>query len=73
MGSMGCFRGNCESVCCNRYSDEYGYICDRCLDELIATGPTTDIEVFMQTNPKYEGDHKEAIARYEAAFPKVKW
>ena len=68
MGVMTCNRRDCENIMCERHSCEYGYICDECFDELVRTGPTTDISVFM--NSCHERDREiESIERYNGAFP----
>ena len=35
MGVMGCNVNGCNHVLCDRYSDEYGYICGDCFEKLI--------------------------------------
>jgi hypothetical protein len=35
MGVKGCFRNCCTNIMCDRYSSNYGYICDECFEELI--------------------------------------
>jgi len=34
MGVMSCSRNGCENIMCSRYSDEFGYICYECFQEL---------------------------------------
>ena len=68
MGVMQCDRQNCENIMCNRLSDEYCYICDRCFDELVGQGPTVNISSFMETLLSASFD-AESRARYDAAFP----
>ena len=50
MSYLGCSRGNCQNIMCDRYSSEYGYICDECFEELNYSGPNTNIEEFMSSN-----------------------
>ena len=52
---------------CDLYSTEHGYICNECFDELVATGPTTDIKTFMYSE-KSPNQEDQAIARYNAEF-----
>ena len=47
MGVMTCMRGDCEHIMCDRYSSQYGYLCDDCFDELVRIGPGADIEWYM--------------------------
>jgi hypothetical protein len=63
MGSMGCNRIGCESVLCDRYSADHGYICDECFDELVANGLTVDIEDFMNSL-KMKGLNNDAVRKY---------
>ena len=51
MGVMQCNRGRCETISAERYSQEYGYICESCFDELVSRGVGTNIADFMATNP----------------------
>ena len=34
MGTKQCSRAKCENVLCGRYSKDYGYICNECIEEL---------------------------------------
>jgi len=69
MGVLSCDRNGCDRIMCDRYSSEYGYICWECFDELVASGPTTDIEVFMNSLKRINRDTKEeSQARYNVVF-----
>ncbi len=46
MSYMQCDREGCENIMCDRYSSQYGYICDKCFKELVASG-TWLISYFM--------------------------
>lgn len=35
MGVMRCNRIDCENILCDKHSDEFGYICNSCFEELI--------------------------------------
>jgi hypothetical protein len=61
----GCTNGKWKS------SKRYGNICYNCFEELVDSGPETDIRKFMATPEAEYGsdDRYEAEARYEAAFP----
>jgi len=59
MSVLACNRGNCDHVMCDRHSNEYGYICSDCFNDLIKLGIHTDIAAFMRTNPPKPGDLKE--------------
>lgn len=71
MGVLKCNRKDCDNIGCDRYSSEYGYICGECFEELVSTGPTTDIEEFMYRPKSDKNREAEARARYDAAFPKT--
>jgi hypothetical protein len=62
MGALPCYRGNCPSVMCDRYSEEYGYICNNCFEELVRRGAQTNIAAFMASDPPVDADSKEAAA-----------
>lgn len=48
MGVLACNRTGCNNIMCDYYSDEYGYICSECLNEL-KKKPFTEIRSFMQS------------------------
>lgn len=68
MGVLNCSRNGCGNIMCDRHSHEYGYICSECFAELISSGPTTDINEFMQSE-RVPYRAAEALARYDVAFP----
>jgi len=35
MGVMSCNRKGCNNIMCDRHSNNYGYICNECFDELV--------------------------------------
>jgi hypothetical protein len=49
MGVLACNRYDCENIMCDRYSSTYGYICNECFDELVASGKK-NIQKFMESN-----------------------
>jgi hypothetical protein len=73
MGAMPCYRKNCNSIFCNRYSGEYGYICGDCFYELSdliyknrTKGIKTDINRFMCSSKEQEDfleDNEENIRK----------
>lgn len=67
MGVMTCRRNGCDNIMCDRYSSEYGYICHECFDELVRSGPTTNIHDFMGSN-KNHNRYEEALARFSVVF-----
>jgi len=67
MGVLACDRNGCDNIMCDRHSQEHGYICYECFEELVSSGPTTDIESFMQSRRKPEAKD-EAMARYNVVF-----
>ena len=48
MGVLACDRKGCSHIMCDRYSDEYGYICNSCYFELQKTKPDS-ISEFMNS------------------------
>jgi hypothetical protein len=51
MSVLACDREGCENIMCDYYSHLYGYLCNRCLLQLIELGVDTDIIEFMDTPP----------------------
>lgn len=43
-----CSRANCENIMCDRYSSNYGYICEECFSEL-QTSCNANIQQFLHT------------------------
>lgn len=70
MGVMACSREGCDGIMCSKHSHEHGYICYECFDELVETGPTTDIAEFMSSEKTHRRKY-EALARYATAFEEV--
>lgn len=48
MGVMPCYRKDCDAILCDRYSTEFGYICNECFEELVNCD--LDAETFMNTS-----------------------
>lgn len=63
-----CYRKSCENTMCDRYSKEYGHICDECFDELVKSGPMTKIDLFMRSSKKEVNNL--AYNRYNEVFKK---
>ena len=70
MGVMACSRQECESVMCDRYSHEYGYICNSCFEELVAAGAQVNIHSFMSRHGLPD-PVSSARAIFEAEFPSI--
>ena len=72
MGVKSCSRNGCESIMCDRYSTEYGYICYSCFDELGLKQLSTHNEIvaFMEY-PKNGIPEKPRIPYqfYDELFP----
>jgi len=68
MGVRACTRKDCTNIMCDRYSTDYGYICDDCFEELISS--LVDIEEFMNTSKKdcHCPNLRNHIDRCEAEF-----
>jgi hypothetical protein len=68
MSVLACDRAGCDNVMCDRFSDDYGYICWECFNELTELG-TLDIQEFMYTpRPTIHNPDPET---YEKIFPKM--
>jgi hypothetical protein len=52
MGVMQCSRNGCQSILCDRYSSEFGYICEDCVMELENMAPNSDIAAFMASRKR---------------------
>ena len=63
MSVLSCNRYNCKNIMCDRYSHEYGYICNECFEELVNLGPQANIGAFMDSD-KDKGTFDER-ASYE--------
>ena len=49
-------------------SREYGYICYECFEELVESGPETNVKEFMKSY-KQKVSKESARARFEVEFP----
>lgn len=63
-----CSRNGCKIIQSNRYSPDYGYLCNECFEELVARGPETNIQNFMYS-AKQTNREQAARARFEMEFP----
>lgn len=66
MSVLECSREGCDNIMCDRYSHEYGYICNECFEELCKTFGVS-IESFMKTKKvdvRYENMLKKAHTEY---------
>ena len=69
MSVLECDRYMCQNIMCDRYSDDFGYICEECFNELVKSGMGTCISSFMKT-PKTELSAVDvAHEEYSAEFP----
>jgi len=70
MGVLSCHREYCPNIMCTKYSSEFGYICDECFEELVETGPNTDIQDFMDKprDDQFPLDKDLARLHYEKIF-----
>ena len=62
MSVMSCSRGDCTRIMCDRHSEEYGYICNNCFEELTSKGVTTNVSEFMDSRSL--GSNSEAARIY---------
>lgn len=65
-----CSRNGCDKIGCMRYSKRYGYICQECFDDLVKSGPMTEIFKFMTSPKPKPTDIGESKARYNYVFGK---
>lgn len=69
MSVLSCDRKGCGNVMCDRCSPNYGYICNECFDELVASGPDTDIRTFMGQRKTRERSFIDPYQLYDEEFP----
>lgn len=67
MGVMNCHRNGCTNIMCDRYSDEHGYICSDCFEELCANN-NVDIDTFMLSNKVKKNNSRAWQAYCEVIF-----
>ena len=63
-----CNRVHCENIMCDRYSGNWGYICDSCFDELVTAGIDVDIESFMAHKPEKQATKQDSMTFWSAVF-----
>ena len=68
MSVVECDRAGCENILCTRMSDTYGYLCEECLEALVAKGPDADITEFMRSQAPGYFRREDAKAVYEKEF-----
>ena len=70
MSVLACQRRGCENIMCDRYSYEYGYICDDCFTELVSLGVETNIDFFMESTKIDINEDNEDMAfiRFDRVF-----
>lgn len=59
MSVLTCDRRCCDNIMCNRYSHQFGYLCNECFEKLVDRGCGTNVINFMQ-----EGHGSDATATY---------
>ena len=51
MSVLSCGRRGCDNVMCSRFSERFQtYLCYACFEELVNTGPDTDINAFLNSS-----------------------
>jgi hypothetical protein len=69
MGVLACDRNGCENIMCDRYSHEFGYICEECFKRLCSLGVSVGIREFMGAGCDYWGrDEAATRAYFESIF-----
>lgn len=74
MGVMQCDRLKCESILCDRYSSDFGYICSDCFDELVQLGEVRveRVEAFMNSPKRvYRPEPVDVYGILNKIFPGV--
>jgi hypothetical protein len=72
MGMVRCYKKNCQNILCGRFSHKYGYLCNECFDELIKSGPETNLDNFMGKPFQEEKDRRIAAeTRFNTEFPLI--
>ncbi len=69
MGVKACDRKGCDNVCCDYYSQGFGYLCAACYNELYTRGPMAIAE-FMNS-AKQEAVHPEDRSAWEAKLRRI--
>ncbi len=68
MGVLECYRNNCDNIMCDRHSQEHGYICNECFEELVSSAPQ-NIEEFMNSDKKAPIEESNIRSTLETIFP----
>jgi len=69
MSALECNRDGCGNAMCDRFSIDYGYICDECFTEMVLSDcHGGSISTFMQTTPNRRY-LRERRAFYNEVFP----
>jgi len=69
MGVLTCQKIDCENIMCDRYSYEYGYICNECFDALIEEGPSVNISEWLATERKTKIPKVDLRIHFDKIFP----
>lgn len=67
MSVLQCNRKECENIMCDRYSHEFGYICDECFQELQSFEGRLTVYEFMNSPKEKPIDWSEY---YDKIFQK---
>ena len=70
MGVLTCSRYRCTNIMCDRYNDEFGFICPECFEELCQAGMETNIEHFMNSDKDNASLRPVSREYFEEVFPK---
>ena len=68
MGVLLCTRVGCNKIMCDRYSDQYGYLCETCFDELVCRGVHTNVTEFMDSLQPIVNE-EASLAYFDMIFP----
>lgn len=67
MSLLECARGDCPNIMCDRYSHQYGYICESCFESLTLLQRGVSIEEFMESDP--QGGQSDCYEEMDREFP----
>ena len=64
-----CSRRGCSNCMCDRYSPQFGYICEEDFEELVTLGPKVVVETFLDSI-RQPNTREASFAYYDKIFPR---
>lgn len=68
MSTNDCVR--CGDSWCDRRSSEHGWLCERCFQDLVNSGPETNVAEWLKKPVISSSKIRAAEARFNVEFPK---